>query len=101
MKRSEKIYDYIRKRSLEFTKEQLQGAVGFEAQEIADALGILRNNVSKELNELHRLDRIVKFKGRPVKYFDKAALEEILGTDLGEGPCQYADVSECQSPEAA
>jgi len=101
LKRSEKIYEYIREYSLGQKKEDLQGAIGLEAQEIADALGILRNNVSKELNELHRLDRIVKFKGRPVKYFDKAALEEILGTELGEGPCQYLDVSECRSPEAA
>ena len=64
MKRSEKIYEYIREYSLGRKKEELQGAIGLEAQEIADALGILRNNVSKELNELHRLDRIVKFKGR-------------------------------------
>lgn len=100
MKRSEKIYNYIREKSLSWKKEDLQGTVGLEAQEIADALDILRNNVSKELNELHREDRIVKFRGRPVRYFDKAALESLLGVELGPGPCQFEDVSECRGDAA-
>ena len=99
MKRSEKILAFIQEKSRAYTKETLAGAVGQDAQEIADALGILRNNVSKELNELHREGRIVKFKGRPVRYFDKGTLEELLGVDLGPGPCQYEDVSECRGEE--
>ena len=60
MKRSERIYNYIRGKSSSYTKEQLKGQIGFDAQEIAAALDILRNNVSKELNELHRQNKIVK-----------------------------------------
>ena len=71
MKRSERIYNYIKEKSAEYKKAELKGAVGLDAQEIAGALDILRNNVSKELNELHRQGRIVKFMGRPVRYFDK------------------------------
>ena len=67
MKRSERIYQYIREKSALYTKEQLKGQVGLDAQEIAGALDILRNNVSKELNELHRQGKIVKFSGRPVR----------------------------------
>ena len=96
VKRSERIYEYIRERSQELAPKDLQGRIGFDAQEIADALDILRNNVSKELNALHRDDRIVKFTGRPVLYFDKATLEEMLGAELGAGPCQYADVAACR-----
>ena len=87
MKRNERIYNYIQENSAKYTKEQLKGQVGFDAQEIAAELDILRNNVSKELNELHRQDKIIKFTGRPVRYFDKAALEKLLAIDLGSGPC--------------
>lgn len=37
-------------------------------KEIADDLGILRNNVSKELNVLVRAGQLSKIAGRPVKY---------------------------------
>lgn len=95
MKRNERIYNYIQENSAKYTKEQLKGQVGFDAQEIAAELDILRNNVSKELNELHRQDKIIKFTGRPVRYFDKAALEKLLAIDLGSGPCKYRDVEQC------
>ena len=52
MKRSERIYLYIKERSGAFKGQKLSGQIGFDAQEIADELDILRNNVSKELNEL-------------------------------------------------
>ncbi|SFI17864.1 Transcriptional regulatory protein LevR, contains PRD, AAA+ and EIIA domains [Selenomonas ruminantium] len=96
MKRSERIYHYIQEKSAAYTKERLTGQVGFDAQEIAAALDILRNNVSKELNELHRQDRIVKFAGRPVRYFDKETLETLLDTDFGVGPCQFQDIGQCR-----
>ena len=47
-----KIYDYILQSSKTFDKDKLLGQKGFSAQEIGDALDILRNNVSKELNTL-------------------------------------------------
>lgn len=98
MKRGERIYSYIEEKSEAWPEEKLKGRVGFGAQEIAEALGILRNNVSKELNALQRQGRIVKFSGRPVLYFDRACLESALGVTLGEGECQFDDVEAiCQS----
>lgn len=96
MKRSERIYQYIKERSAALAGKKLVGQVGFDAQEIASELDILRNNVSKELNELHRQDLIVKFTGRPVRYFDKGTLAEALGSELGQGPLQFRDVEECK-----
>lgn len=96
MKRSERIYQYIQEKSAVYTKEQLKGQVGLDAQEIAGALELLRNNVSKELNELHRQGKIVKFSGRPVRYFDRETLEGLLDTDLGAGNCQFQDIEECR-----
>lgn len=96
MRRGERIYQYIREQSTKYTKAQLKGTVGLDAQEIAAALDILRNNVSKELNELHRQGRIVKFSGRPVRYFDRDALETLLHTDFGPKPCIFRDIDECR-----
>lgn len=101
MKRSERIYNYIRGKSSSYTKEQLKGQIGFDAQEIAAALDILRNNVSKELNELHRQNKIVKFSGRPVRYFDRETLEKLLETSLGEGAQQFRDIGECRKVSGA
>lgn len=95
MKRVERIYEYIRRESGKYTKERLKGQAGLDARQIADALGILRNNVSMELNVLHRQDRIVKILGRPVRYFDKKTLEDLTGAELGEGPWEFRGMEDC------
>ena len=101
MKRGERIYAYIREKSESWPGDRFRGRIGFDAQEIAEALDMLRNNVSKELNALHRQGKIVKFSGRPVLYFDKACLEAALGVTLGEGACRIDDVeSVCQSKQS-
>ncbi len=95
MKRIDRIYDYIKQKSANYTLETLKGRIGADAQEIAEALDILRNNVSMELNTLHRQDRIVKIMGRPVLYFDKETLENLCGESIGAGPCQFNSMEEC------
>lgn len=100
MKRGERIYAYIQQGSEAWPGDQVKGRIGFDAQQIADTLDILRNNVSKELNELHRRGKIVKFSGRPVLYFDKACLESVLGVELGEGACQFDDVEAISQSKA-
>ncbi|MCI6084983.1 sigma-54-dependent transcriptional regulator [Selenomonas sp.] len=89
MKRIERIYDFIKQESAKFTKDTLAAKEGLDAQEIADALNILRNNVSKELNELVRQELIVKFGGRPVHYVDRAALEQLYEIALPPEPLVY------------
>ena len=100
MKRGERIYAYIQQESAAWPGDQVKGRIGFDAQQIANALDILRNNVSKELNALHRQGKIVKFLGRPVLYFDKACLESALGVELGEGACQFDDVEAISQSKA-
>lgn len=100
MKRGERIYAYIQQESAAWPGDQVKGRIGFDAQQIANALDILRNNVSKELNALHRQGKIVKFSGRPVLYFDKACLESMLGVALGEGGCQFDDVEAISQSKA-
>ena len=71
MKRIDRIYAFIKEESLKIKLEQLDSKSGFSATKIAEKLGMLRNNVSMELNTLLRMDKIIKIKGRPVLYFDK------------------------------
>lgn len=82
MKRIDKIYEYIKQSCGEYTAEEYKRSKGLSAGEIADALGILRNNVSMELNNLFKMDKVVKINGRPVRYFDKEKLEDLLGRRL-------------------
>lgn len=82
MKRIEKIYSYIQEKAVEYTKNNDLSKKGIDAIEISENLKILRNNVSKELNELCRMGKLVKVKSRPVKYFDKKRLEIILEADI-------------------
>lgn len=62
MTRREKILKYLEK----YTTSESQSAT---TKEIAEILGILRPNVSKELNQLVREGRVKKMNGRPVRYF--------------------------------
>ncbi len=63
MKRIERVFEYLQ----EVAKSQ-DGEKALTATAIADNLGILRSNVSRELNKLYRMGKIMKISGRPVLY---------------------------------
>ena len=100
MKREERIYEYIQAQSRELAQDDFKGRIGFDAQEVASALDILRNNVSKELNSLYRQGLLVKFLGRPVRYFDKDELASRLGVTFAPGPCQLDAVEDIRPADA-
>ena len=64
MKRIDRIYEYIKD-----TYENEQTKKGVTAIEVAQHLHVLRSNVSRELNELYRQEKIEKSTGRPVLYY--------------------------------
>lgn len=82
MKRIDKIYNYVLNNSAKLTKDKLLEKKGFSAQEMEEALGILKSNVCRELNVLCRDRKIIKIKNRPVLYFDKESFEKILSVKL-------------------
>ncbi|MBP2642985.1 MAG: sigma-54 factor, interaction protein [Firmicutes bacterium] len=90
MKRNEKIYDYIRNCGQQYTLDRLHGRIGIDAGEISERLGILKNNVSMELNVLFKQGKVIKLKGRPVLYFDKKVIETLTGKMLGDEPLEVA-----------
>lgn len=57
-----------REKILQYLQAHAKVDVGLTTNEIAQSLGILRSNVSKELNNLVRQKQIFKLKGRPVHY---------------------------------
>lgn len=63
MKRIERVFEYLQ----EVAKSQ-DSEKALTATAIADNLGILRSNVSRELNKLYRMGKIMKISGRPVLY---------------------------------
>ncbi len=52
---------------------------GFSTSRIADELGLLRTNVSKELNCLLHEHRAIKINGKPVLYLSVQALQDFYG----------------------
>lgn len=82
MKRIDKISKYIVDHSHDFTKDDILNQKGPTAQEIGDALDILRNNVSKELNNLCREKKLIKIKNRPVLYFDRTYIEDLFSINI-------------------
>lgn len=94
MKRIERIYQYIKQHDYDNIKKQLEQNEGITATEVSDALDILRNNVSMELNELHRQGKIIKIAGRPVRYFDRQAIEEKIERLLPDDELEFEN---CQS----
>lgn len=74
MKRKDLIYQYVRKNTEHLTKEEIEFGDGLTTIKIAEHLNIIRNNVSKELNELVREEKIRKINGRPVRYVDATCL---------------------------
>jgi transcriptional regulatory protein LevR/transcriptional regulator with AAA-type ATPase domain len=102
LKRIDRIYAYLVEQSQGKTLDEWIRIEGFTASDIAKDLGILRNNVSAELNKLLRQKRIIKIKGRPVHYLVKQIMEDLLGTKLPEDQYEYENILEVtggQSPD--
>ncbi|MBE6072499.1 MAG: PRD domain-containing protein [Clostridium butyricum] len=92
MKRIEKIYQYILDKASEINKEELLRIKGISAQEIEESTGILRSNVSRELNTLCRNKKVIKIKHYPMLYFDRNYFEEILDIQLPEEIEEIEDI---------
>lgn len=98
MKQIDRILQYIADHTGKLSEEALLRDEGITAIEIAGDLNMLRNNVSKELNNLLRADQILKIKGRPVKFLHKQAVEDIFRIQLKEKGIEVHSVKEVLLP---
>ncbi|MDD7794714.1 sigma 54-interacting transcriptional regulator [Clostridium sp. 'White wine YQ'] len=94
MKRIDKIYYYLEENTKKLTREELINDIGFTSVKIAEELNMLRNNVSKELNELLRVHKIIKIKERPVRFLHKKTLESILGIKIEDDLIEVRSVND-------
>ncbi|WP_245249539.1 sigma-54-dependent transcriptional regulator [Vagococcus allomyrinae] len=80
MGRKEDIYHYLQSMTIQFfvTKDKLQT----DAQSISEALGIVRYNVSRELNKLVEEELAIKIVGRPVFFLSKQEVEDHLNQPI-------------------
>ncbi|WPC19692.1 sigma 54-interacting transcriptional regulator [Pediococcus inopinatus] len=76
MKRKDRIYQYIVEKTTPDETNQLTGAETFTTEQVADELDLIRSNVSKELNQLVREEKLTKLAGRPVRYCRRGAAQE-------------------------
>ncbi|MFT9450981.1 sigma 54-interacting transcriptional regulator [Liquorilactobacillus ghanensis] len=79
MTRREKILQYLQSHSG-------TASTGLTTNEIAQALDILRSNVSKELNNLVRQQLVYKLKGRPVHYLPVTATKAVANPTMADHP---------------
>ncbi len=71
----ELIEAYSRKYS--FTDLKMGKCEGISVYELAEELHMLRNNVTVEVNKLFDADKIIKIKGKTIRYFSKEFLMKI------------------------
>jgi transcriptional regulatory protein LevR/transcriptional regulator with AAA-type ATPase domain len=99
VKRIDKILEYIAESTKKISKEALFAGEGITAAEIADDQKMLRNNVSKELNNLLRDDLILKIKGRPVRFLHKQIIEDTFRVRLKEKQIEVKSIKEVLLPD--
>lgn len=75
--REERIYQYIVKQCAQLTVTAIDQGQGPTTKAVADALGLVRSNVSKALNNLVRDGKLRKMTGRPVRYVTPKLPEEL------------------------
>lgn len=68
MKRKDRIHQFVKQASDQFTRKEIDIGIGITTKEIADKLNMLRSNVSKDLNQLVREGELKKIDGRPVRF---------------------------------
>lgn len=97
MTRKEIVYETLKRISKDISFEDIEkGFFGFEAMEISDLTKIERANVSRELNNLVKEEKVIKILGRPVYFVDKEILEEITKKKFDE-KCVFESFEELRT----
>ena len=71
MKRIDRICQELERLTLGLNQTDLQNDVAFTAESIGFNLGLARNSVSKDLNQLWSEQRVIKVKTRPVYFLHR------------------------------
>ncbi|WP_196591443.1 sigma 54-interacting transcriptional regulator [Pectinatus frisingensis] len=82
--RKERIMSFITEQSrLMLQKSETpENVAGFNASWISLQLGFSRDNVSRDLNQLHRDKQLIKVHGKPVLFLAEQSVEDFIGKSL-------------------
>ena len=82
--RKERIMSFITEQSrLMLQKNETpENVAGFNASWISLQLGFSRDNVSRDLNQLHRDKQLIKVHGKPVLFLAEQSVEDFIGKSL-------------------
>ncbi|WP_270217041.1 sigma-54-dependent transcriptional regulator [Pediococcus pentosaceus] len=89
MKRQDRIYEYVIENTQNVSDTELKEQAALTTSLIAENLNIARSNVSKELNELVRKNKLSKISGRPVRYCRPLTEEGQLPQQSSQDPSSY------------
>lgn len=94
MKRQDRIYEYVIENTKQLSDDELKTQGALTTLVIAEALDIARSNVSKELNELVRKQKLTKIAGRPVRYCrilteESEHIDDTNASKTGHDPSAY------------
>jgi transcriptional regulator with AAA-type ATPase domain/transcriptional regulatory protein LevR len=95
--RKERILAFIKEQSqLLFNKTNKQKNItGFDAFWISKQLDLSRDNVSRDLNQLHRENQLIKIYGKPVLFLARQCAEDYLGQPISN--LAFENLRELQS----
>jgi transcriptional regulator with AAA-type ATPase domain len=94
MTRKEKVFNELKKICENITLKKIEeGFCEFDATIIGKKAGVSRNNTSKELNVLLSEKIVIKIQGRPVCFFDRNKIEEILDITLSDEQTELKSMS--------
>ncbi len=80
MKRKDAVCQELERLTLTLKREILADNIGFNAETIGFNLGLARNSVSKELNQLCTERLVIKIKSRPVLFLHRIVIEKLFDT---------------------
>lgn len=99
MRRIEVILGELERLTRGLSLADLEQETAFTAEAIGFNLGLARNSVSKDLNQLWNDDLAIKSKGRPVFFLHRQAMETLLGRRLNDTECEVRTVGDLLPPQ--
>ncbi|BCL75921.1 transcriptional regulator [Jeongeupia sp. HS-3] len=94
MRRKDTIYQELERLTRPLQASALMAGGGIDAETIGYNLGLARNSVSKDLNELCLEGKVIKIKSRPVLFLHRATVASVLNAELDPALNEVRELAE-------
>lgn len=99
MRRIEVVLRELERLTRTLSHEDLRKALPFTAESMGFNLGLARNSVSKDLNQLCSDGLAIKSRGRPVFFVHREAIEALIGRRLPEHEREVQSLADLLPPQ--